>query len=121
MPSLAAPGSELWDAALWHTVRHGPNGDLVHPLENGLAPASVVIHALLDETTPDIESAGDLAIATALTEQLLRVGTGADRQHQAFALHGREGLAAILANAIKNESLAHHPAAGHLGPDDPDR
>lgn len=118
-PSPPAPGSELLDAALWHAARHGLTCNLVHPLENGLAPASVVIQALLDETYQALKSSGDLAIVTALAEQLLLVGTGADRQRQAFAQQGREGLAAFLANAIKNESSAHQPAAGHLGPDDP--
>lgn len=117
--SIPAPGPELLDAALWHAARHGLTGDLVHPLENGLAPASVVIQALLDETHQALKSSGDLAITTALTEQLLLVGTGADRQRQAFAQGGREGLATFLASAIKNESSAHQLAAGHLGPDDP--
>lgn len=117
--SLPAPEPELLDAALWHAARHGLSGDLVHPLENGLAPASVVVQALLDETHQALKSSGDLAIATALTEQLLLVGSGADRQRQAFAQGGREGLSAFLASAIKNESSARGPAAGHLGPDDP--
>lgn len=117
--SLPAPGPELLDAALWHAARHGLAGELVHPLENGLAPASVVIQALLDETHQALKSSGDLAIAIALTEQLLLVGSGADRQRQAFAQGGREGLAAFLASEIKNESSAHQPPAGHLGPDDP--
>lgn len=117
--SFPDSGPELLDAALWHAARNGLTAELVHPVEGRLAPASVVIRALLDETHQALEEAGDLAIVTALAEQLLLVGTGADRQRQAFALHGREGLAAFLANAIKNESSAHQPAAGHLSPDDP--
>lgn len=116
--SRPAPGPELLDAALWHAARHGLSGELVHPVENCLAPASVVIQALLDETRQALKSSGDLAIATALTEQLLLVGTGADRQRQAFAQGGKEGLAAFLASAIKNESSGHQQTAGHVGPDD---
>ncbi|POH57273.1 carboxylate-amine ligase [Arthrobacter glacialis] len=117
--SFPDPGPELLDAALWHSARHGLTAQLVHPVDESLAPASVVIQALLDETHQALEASGDLAIVTALAEQLLLIGTGADRQRQAFAVHGREGLAAFLSNAIKNESSAHQPAAGHLGPDDP--
>ncbi|MGA7203271.1 MAG: YbdK family carboxylate-amine ligase [Specibacter sp.] len=110
------PGPELLDAALWHAARHGLSGELVHPLEGKLAPAPEAIESLLDETHQALEVSGDLAIVAALAEQLLLIGTGADRQRQAFARNGKKGLAAFLINAIKNESSAHQPAAGHLGP-----
>jgi glutamate---cysteine ligase / carboxylate-amine ligase len=109
------PGPELLDAALWHAARHGLSGELVHPVEGKLAPATEAIESLLDETHQALKAAGDLAIVTALAEQLLLIGTGADRQRHAFARNGKEGLAVFLINAIKNESSAHQPAAGRLG------
>ncbi|MHA7304192.1 carboxylate-amine ligase [Arthrobacter sp. TMN-49] len=108
-------GPEMLDAALWHSARHGLSAQLVHPLNNVLAPASEVVRALLKETHQSLEQSGDLAIVTALAEQLLLLGTGADRQRQAFTMAGTEGLAAFLSNAIKNVSSVHQPAAGHQG------
>lgn len=108
-----AGGPEMLDAALWHAARHGLCAQLVHPLEHTLVPATEMVHCLLHETRHALEQSGDLALVTALAEQLLLLGTGADRQRQAFALAGTEGLAAFLANAIKNESSVHQPPAGH--------
>lgn len=113
LPPPLATGSEMLDAALWHSARHGLCAQLVHPLDNTLVPAREVVHALLHETRQPLEQSGGLAIVTALAEQLLLLGTGADRQRQAFDMSGPEGLAAFLANVIKNESSVHQPAAGH--------
>ncbi|ALV44230.1 hypothetical protein MB46_00570 [Arthrobacter alpinus] len=118
-PAAASAGPELLDAALWHAARHGLARDLVDPCENRLAPAPEVVQSLLDETHRALEASGDLATVTALTEQLLLVGTGADRQRRAFTHGGQQGLAAYLFRAIKNSSSAHEPVAGHLGPNDP--
>ncbi|WP_165788161.1 carboxylate-amine ligase [Arthrobacter glacialis] len=115
LPPPLATGPEMLDAALWHSARHGLGAQLVHPLNNKLAPASEVVRCLLRETRQALDESGDLAIVTALAEQLLLLGTGADRQRQAFVMGGMEGLSAFLSNAIKNESSAHQPVAGHLG------
>lgn len=118
LPVRPVPGPELLDAALWHSARHGLSGDLVDPMGSQLAPASDVVQSLLDETRHALRASGDLAIVTALTEQLLLVGTGADRQRKAFNDGGPKGLAAFLRNAIRNENSTHQPPARNVGPDD---
>lgn len=116
---------EMLDAALWHAARHGLSATLVHPMKNTLAAASEVVEALLEETGPALKACGDLAIVTALTERLLLVGSGADRQRQAFSRAGTRGLATFLSNAILNESprinsLPRYGTALDLCPREPD-
>ncbi|WP_256939592.1 glutamate--cysteine ligase [Arthrobacter sp. BF1] len=120
-PGTVKPGQdpELLDAALWHAARYGLSAQLVHPLHHSLMPASEAVQSLLDTMQQALEVSGDLAIVTALTEQLLLVGTGADRQRLAFNTAGQKGLASFLAKAVRSESSAHLPVTGHLGPNDP--
>ncbi|PYI38639.1 hypothetical protein CVS30_08720 [Arthrobacter psychrolactophilus] len=113
------PAPELLDAGLWHAARYGLSAQLVHPLHHRLVPASEAVQSLLDAAHLALEVLGDLAIVTALAEQLLLVGTGADRQRLAFNTAGKVGLASFLARSIRNDSSADLPLAGHLGPNDP--
>jgi carboxylate-amine ligase len=116
---VPGPAPEILDAALWHSARYGLSAQLPHPLHHKLVPASEVAQSLLDATHLALEVSGDLAIVTALAEQLLLVGTGADRQRLAFNTAGKVGLASLLSKSIRSDSSAHLPLAGHLGPNRP--
>ena len=116
---VPSPAPEILDAALWHSARYGLSAQLLHPLHHELVPASEAVQSLLDATHLALEVLGDLAIVTTLAEQLLLVGTGADRQRLAFNTAGKVGLASFLARSIRSDSSADLPLAGHLGPNDP--
>jgi carboxylate-amine ligase len=86
----AAPGwrPELVRGAHWRAARWGLASELVSPLTGLPAPAAAVVASLVDHVRPALEAAGDLDEVTALVDQLLGRGTGADRQRAAFARSG---------------------------------
>jgi carboxylate-amine ligase len=91
---------ELLQAAMWHAARHGTSATLIGP-DGRPCRAGDVVHRLLRHLAPALEASGDIRQVTALTQRLLRHGTGADRQRAALA---SGGLRAAL-DLITGESV----------------
>jgi glutamate---cysteine ligase / carboxylate-amine ligase len=88
--------SELLRAAAWRASRYGLAGTLVHPVDRALAPARVVLAALVERMRPALAETGDLDLVTSGYERLLSA-TGASRQHAAYERTGSiEGVVADL-------------------------
>ena len=83
MPSI---DPELLDASLWHAARDGLTAQLV--CDGSLVPAHVAVAALLDHV---VLSAAD----EAFVHDHLLAGSGAERQREAFAATGVEGLGTL--------------------------
>ena len=77
---------ELLDASLWHAARDGLSDQLV--CEGSLVPAQVAVAALLDHV---MLSPADAAFV----DEHLMTGSGAERQREAFAEAGVEGLGTL--------------------------
>ena len=86
-------------------ARWGLGAYVVHPLRAGTAPASVVLDALLGTVLPALDAAGDLPLVTALLQERLRRGSGADRQRSLRRRCDRQALVQTLANACAGVEL----------------
>lgn len=80
--------TDLLRAAHWRASRYGVSSQLVHPVEQRLAPAREVVEALLAYVEAALDSAGDGAWVRAAYERLLARGTGASRQRAVAEAHG---------------------------------
>lgn len=93
----AVPASELrvWS---WMASRSGVSGRLVDPATGRPAPAGGVVGRLLDAVRPVLADYGEEAAVEAVVARVLREGTGADLQRQAYAAHRevRDVVAAVL-------------------------
>jgi glutamate---cysteine ligase / carboxylate-amine ligase len=107
--------SELLRLAAWRAGRSGLAGQLVHPRTGRPAPAAEVLHALLEAVRPALADSGDEQRVAAGVAELLRRGTGAQRQRR---VHGRTGnLADVVRDAVArtHRSAGTTPAADGLG------
>lgn len=68
-------------AAVWSAARHGLGGPGVHPVRAGQVPATELLDELVVRVAPAL--AGDLSVVRALFGDVLRGGTGAERQRAA--------------------------------------
>jgi YbdK family carboxylate-amine ligase len=82
------PRPELVKAARWRSARLGLAGDLLDLHEMRRAPAADLVHGLLDRLREDLESTGDWAEVSALTEQALARGTSAAQQRRTGRAQG---------------------------------
>ena len=83
---------ELLRAATWRAARDGLSGKLIDPAGR-LRRCGDVLCMLASHIGPALEAAGDAREVNSLLHRLLREGTGADRQLQAFA---QGGMPAVL-------------------------
>ncbi|MEU5697199.1 glutamate--cysteine ligase [Actinosynnema sp. NPDC020468] len=74
--------------ALWRAARDGVEGATVDPHTGHLIPATTQLHTLLNWTRPALHAFGDEALVTEGIARLLKDGSGATRQRQAFARRG---------------------------------
>ncbi|SDJ61985.1 glutamate--cysteine ligase 2 [Streptomyces indicus] len=74
--------------ASWRAARSGLAEDLVHPLRMEPTPAATVVEALFDHVRPALEDTGDLDMARALLDRLLRDGNGAAFQRSVYERGG---------------------------------
>jgi glutamate---cysteine ligase / carboxylate-amine ligase len=98
--------SELLRVAAWRAARWGLAGELVHPGTGRPAPAAEVLHALLEAVRPALADSGDEQRVAAGVTELLRRGTGAQRQRR---VHGRTGN---LAEVVRDAVAGTHRSAG---------
>ena len=80
--------TDLLRAASWRASRSGTAGDLVHPVEQRLAPVREVFGALEHYVAPALEAAGDTELVESSFERLLATGNGASRQRSTFEAQG---------------------------------
>lgn len=99
-PATAGMGSEAIDAALWVAARDGTQGRLIHPLTGEIAPVSEVSAGLLEAIGDSLRTHGDDAFVAERVEQIARMGSGAERQREAFRAGGLDGLRVLLADAL---------------------
>lgn len=93
----AAWRSDLVRAASWRASRYGIAGRLVDPRTMELGSAREVVTALIDQTAPALEEAGDLDLVRDLTERLFAQGGGATRQRRVFEeTHSLDAVVADL-------------------------
>ncbi|MCY1158829.1 MAG: YbdK family carboxylate-amine ligase [Citricoccus sp.] len=85
-PPAEVPASELgvWT---WLASRSGVAGRLIDPATGTPAPAADVLGRLLDAVRPVLVDYGEEGPVETVVAQVLRQGTGADLQRQAFAAH----------------------------------
>lgn len=89
----------LLRTAHWRAAREGLGGRLQHPLTHRPVPASDALGTLLEFVAPALDECGDRIVVGDLLRQVLRRGTGAARQRQAF--HRRASLADVVRTAIE--------------------
>lgn len=86
---------ELLRAAMWHAARHGLAATLVDP-GGASRRAADVLHELLNHIAPALDASDDTRQVTALTDRLLRNGTGAERQRAALADGGLRAVTDLI-------------------------
>ncbi|MET9966044.1 glutamate--cysteine ligase [Streptomyces sp. NPDC006356] len=86
---------ELLRAAMWHAARHGLAATLVDPGGTSRRAADV-LRQLLRHIAPALDASDDTRQVTALTDRLLRNGTGAERQRAALADGGLRAVTDLI-------------------------
>ena len=76
---------ELLRLATWRAARSGPDGVLLDPCSWRPAPATDVLGRLVTHLTPALDDAGDLAEVRERLAEVLRRGTGARAQREAYS------------------------------------
>ncbi|MFD9483022.1 glutamate--cysteine ligase [Streptomyces sp. NPDC059991] len=92
--------AELLQAVTWRAARHGMAGMLSDPLGR-LTSCGDVLSMLDRHIGPALEASGDTREVNALLHRLLRQGTGADRQNQAFAAGGFPAVLDLITQSIE--------------------
>lgn len=87
--------AELLQAAHWQAARHGLSGALLDPAGDRVSAGDAVVR-LMNHIEPALNATGDLRQVTSLVHRLLREGTPADRQRQAFAEGGMAAVTALI-------------------------
>nr|BFE81774.1 hypothetical protein GCM10020093_043750 [Planobispora longispora] len=88
-------------AATWRAARSGLEDELVDPDGGDPRPAAEVIGRMVDGLRPQLESAGDWELVTALTREALARGSSSARQRKVFA---RDGGAADVVDLLLAET-----------------
>lgn len=88
----------LLRTAHWRAAREGLGGRLQHPVTHEPVPARTALEALLDLVNDELERSGDRIVLTGMVDGVLRRGTGAASQRQAF--HRRASLADVVRAAV---------------------
>ena len=79
---------ELIRAATWRAARYGVGGELVDVEAGEALPAGELIDRFLARLRPALEEVGDWDEVSALVAQVVKDGTGADRQRRVLAQTG---------------------------------
>jgi glutamate---cysteine ligase / carboxylate-amine ligase len=80
---------ELLRAAHWRAARFGLSAELIDVHAGRSVPAPELVAALLRFARPGMEASGDWEDVSALVQQILARGNGADRQREVFRRSGR--------------------------------
>ena len=90
---------ELLRGASWHASRYGLTADLVDPVSGQRIPAPERLQQLVDRVRPALIRHDDLDLVETALEDLLKNGTGAERQRAAFAREG--SLPGVVLDAVE--------------------
>ena len=82
------PRAELMRLATWRAARFGLEGELVDVVGERSVPASELLETLLDFLRPALDDHGEWDVVSDLVDRLVKDGTGAARQRQAFERAG---------------------------------
>ncbi|MFI6448576.1 glutamate--cysteine ligase [Kitasatospora sp. NPDC050543] len=104
-----AVARETLCAAHRQAARVGLRGAGLDPVSGNYRPMSDLFARLLDRAAPGLEAAGDLPMANALVERLLKHGTGADRQRAAL---DRDGSLPAVVDRLVELTAAHDTSPG---------
>lgn len=74
--------------ATWRAARFGLEGELVDVVGERSVPASELLETLLDFLRPALDDHGEWDVVSDLVDRLVKDGTGAARQRQAFERAG---------------------------------
>ncbi|BDZ55285.1 carboxylate-amine ligase [Agromyces marinus] len=91
---------ELLSAATLHAAHEGLSGGAFDPASGRLAPATELVRRLERHLAEPLERTGDRDLVHRLLERLLRDGTGAARQLDAWNRSGIAGLRRLFAATI---------------------
>jgi carboxylate-amine ligase len=91
---------ELLSAGIVHSAHAGISRDAFDPATGGLVAAPDLLRRLERYTAESLERLGDRATVHELIRRLLRDGTGATRQLEAFRRNGHAGLRRLFAATI---------------------
>ncbi|MFI6983689.1 glutamate--cysteine ligase [Embleya sp. NPDC050154] len=98
------PAPELVAAAQWYAARHGLTDVLVDPYTPHRLKAGELVGRLIEYVTPALADTGDARQVDALVHRLMREGTAADRQREAFRRGGRDELLRLL---VSESTMSH--------------
>lgn len=102
---------EMLRAALWRAARDGLGGHLPDPESGALLPATQVVRRARQRLRPQLTANGELDLVERLTEHLIAVGCGAQRQRQALARRGEpRDVVDLLARQTTVSSLLDSPS-----------
>jgi carboxylate-amine ligase len=90
--------TEVLRLASWRAARSGLAGELVDPRDWRPAPARAVLDHLVAHVRDALDDAGDLPLVAGLLDDVLRRGTGAERQRAVF--RGTGDLRAVVLDAL---------------------
>jgi len=88
--------SEMVAAGNWQAARHGLGERLIDPRDGRPRRAGDVVAALVDRLGPVLKRSGDQERVGAGVEELLRVGTPAERQRRAFREGGVKAVLELI-------------------------
>jgi carboxylate-amine ligase len=96
------PRAELMRLATWRAARYGLEDDLVDVVGERSLPAPELLRVLLDFVRPALEDHGEWDDVSELVDRLLKEGTGAARQREAFEREDRlEDVVDFVVEATK--------------------
>lgn len=108
---LEAVPTTLVRLAMWTASRFGLEAELIHPVEQQPRPAAEAVEALLDHVSPALEETGDLAEVRGIVAEILREGTGAERQRSLIAQGA--SYAELVSDAV---AVTHRPVVREMRP-----
>ncbi|TSD99494.1 YbdK family carboxylate-amine ligase [Skermania sp. ID1734] len=72
--------NQIGAAAVWSAARYGLDGPAIDPINEIQVPARTLVETMFAAIAPDLDELGDLDLARALLDAVLREGNGAYRQ-----------------------------------------
>lgn len=103
---------ELLSSALLHSAHYGIRAEIFDPAVGGLAPAGDAVRRFVRMLRAELEEEGDLEAVESSVRRLLRSGTGAQRQREAFAIDGMAGVRRLFETTlVANQGRSGEPTA----------
>jgi carboxylate-amine ligase len=112
---------ELLSAGIVHSAHTGISRDAFDPATGDLRPAPELLHRLERYAAEPLERMGDREVVRELLQKLLRDGTGATRQLEAWRRNGNAGLRRLYAATIAAPTVLTSTRLGRASrePDEP--